>query len=175
MTIAARRATRCGREHRFGWRLTSWSVAFAILVATAWATIAFGADSQTKEWRGRLNGISGTKVYLRVDLKHGHPSEVNFGARGVPLHCDDGSTIRTAVRSLDADAVARRKFAGAYGVRTEFGLTLFERFTARLGAHGQARGTLVYLRDEYDPPSDPAPPECSTDGILHWRATQTRD
>lgn len=156
--------------------LLSVAAVFCISVA---AVLLVGAPTgahpaaRSELWKGHLKGDRKAKVSLSVEFRHGQPIEALFGAHRVQLACDNGTTIRRNVFTIEGDVFDRRTVAGDFAVTTEAGLSIFQRFTARMSRRDRAEGTLIYIRDPYDPPLDPMPAECSTDGTMRWTATKT--
>jgi hypothetical protein len=108
---------------------------------------------------------------LRVNQVKSGGQKAVFRLLQFRLTCDDGTTQEVIPQRIHGRFFTARRFQGQIAQRTASGESGLIRFSGRLHRDGTADGTLIYILDPYDPPSDPTPPECTSQGPQPWQAS----
>lgn len=139
--------------------------------------IGLTAAPARADYSGHVEGDSQAVVKLRVEESaSGRQERAIFVARHVELRCDDGTTSRRSLGSMGFPARFRFFSANRFSGDRYF-LELDPTFEEYWFVEGRVRGdrasgTLLIHTDWTLPAGESHHPDCTTDGVLRWKATR---
>jgi len=111
---------------------------------------------------------------VRLAVHNEDQAQVTFDATHVAVWCEGAADPQPV--DFPSTTVRLRKsgfFEGRQRSLASGGLLRLFKFEGRLLEGGRAKGFVFYFSDPLDQSADENEAECSTAGLLRWRATRT--
>lgn len=147
---------------------------FAALIVVP---MAAGSGTAARPYQGGFVDDPEASVRFDVTVKDGVAKKAKFEAVNFAVVCEgEDSPRRMSFGPMSVRFVGPRVFEGRERpIPQDDGFQYLSKFEGRLLGGGRANGFVFYREDDYDPPAGTENlAECSTDGLLRWKAERVR-